>query len=66
MGKIGKFYTENCLLNQLFVKDDSKTIEEVVGDNFKIARFVRFEMGEGLEKKNENFAEEVAKMGKKD
>ncbi len=66
LGKIGKFYTENCLLNQLFVKDDSKTIEEVVGNNFKIARFVRFEMGEGLEKKNENFAEEVAKMGKKD
>lgn len=66
MGKIGKFYTENCLLNQLFVKDDSKTIEEVVGNNFTISRFVRFEMGEGLEKKNENFAEEVAKMGKKD
>lgn len=64
MGKIGKFYTENCLLNQLFVKDDSKTIEEVVGNNFTISRFVRFEMGEGLEKKNENFAEEVAKMGK--
>ncbi len=66
MGKVGKFYSENCLLNQLFVKDDSKTIEEVVGKHFVISRFVRFEMGEGLEKKNENFAEEVAKMGKQD
>ena len=66
MGKVGKFYSENCLLNQLFVKDDSKTIEEVVGKHFVISRFVRFEMGEGLEKKNENFAEEVAKMRKQD
>ena len=64
-GKVGKFYTENCLLDQLFVKDDSKTISEVVGNNFTLVRFVRFEMGEGLEKKNENFAEEVAKMGQK-
>ena len=65
-GKVGKFYTENCLLDQLFVKDDSKTISEVIWNNFKVVRFVRYEMGEGLEKKNENFAEEVAKMGHKD
>jgi len=64
-GKVGKFYTENCLLDQAFVKDDSKTITEVIGKNFTLKRFVRFEMGEGLEKKNENFAEEVAKMGQK-
>ncbi len=66
LGKIGKYYTENCLLDQLFVKDDSKTIKEVIGNNFTLNKFVRFEMGEGLEKKNENFAEEVAKMGHKD
>lgn len=66
LGKIGKYYTENCLLDQLFVKDDSKTIKEIVANNFTLKRFVRFEMGEGLEKKNENFAEEVAKMGHKD
>lgn len=66
MGKVGKYYTENCLLDQLYVKDDSKTISEVIGDKFKVVKFVRYEMGEGLEKKNENFADEVAKMGKKD
>lgn len=65
-GKVGKYYTENCLLDQLYVKDDSKTISEVVGNKFTVVRFVRYEMGEGLEKKNENFADEVAKMGKKD
>ncbi len=59
-GKIGKFYTENCLMNQLFVKDDSKTIEAVVGDKFNVVRFVRWEMGEGLEKRNDDFAAEVA------
>lgn len=65
-GKVGKYYTENCLLDQLYVKDDSKTINEVIGNKFTVVRFVRYEMGEGLEKKNENFADEVAKMGQKD
>lgn len=60
VGKIGKFYTENCLMNQAFVKDDSMTIAKIVGDKFKVARFTRWEMGEGLEKKNEDFAAEVA------
>ena len=60
VGKIGKFYTENCLMNQAFVKDDSMTIAKLVGDKFKVARFIRWEMGEGLEKKNEDFAAEVA------
>lgn len=59
-GKIGKYYTENCLMNQLFVKDDSMTIAKVVGDKFTVARFVRWEMGEGLEKRNDDFAAEVA------
>jgi elongation factor Ts len=66
-GQIGKFYAENVLLEQKFVKDDKKTIEQIqteivakLGENIKIRRFVRFELGEGLEKKNEDFAAEVA------
>ena len=65
-GKIGKFYTENCLMNQLFVKDDSLTVAKFVGDKFVAKRFVRWEMGEGLEKRNDDFAAEVAaQMGQK-
>jgi len=66
-GRMGKFYEEVCLLDQKFVKDDSKTIDTLVkesiatiGENIKIRRFVRFEMGEGLEKKQNDFAAEVA------
>lgn len=62
MGKLGKFYSENCLLLQPFVKDDSKTVAEVIGSKFKVARFVRYEMGEGIEKKSEDLSEEVAKQ----
>jgi len=58
-GKLGKFYQDNCLLDQAFVKDDSQTVGQVIGSKFKVARFVRFEMGEGLEKKEENLADEV-------
>ncbi len=61
-GKMGKFYQENCLLEQAFVKDDSLKIKDVIGSKFRIARFVRFEMGEGIEKKNENLQDEVAKQ----
>lgn len=61
-GKLGKFYSENCLEEQAFVKDDSQTVKQVVGSAFRIVRFVRFEMGEGLEKKNENLQDEVAKQ----
>ena len=61
-GKMGKFYQENCLLEQAFVKDDSVKIKDVIGSKFRIARFVRFEMGEGIEKKNENIQDEVAKQ----
>ncbi len=66
-GRIKSFYDDNCLLNQKFVKDPSKTIEQLVmeatatiGEKIAIRRFVRFEMGEGLEKKSENLADEVA------
>ncbi|MCA9682867.1 MAG: translation elongation factor Ts [Myxococcales bacterium] len=66
-GQINKFYSEHVLLEQKFVKDDKKSIEEVlkeqiakIGENVKIRRFVRYELGEGLEKKQENFAAEVA------
>lgn len=61
-GKLGKFYEENCLMEQPFVKDDSMKVGQVIGKKFKVARFVRFEMGEGLEKKNENLQDEVAKQ----
>ncbi|BDG03856.1 translation elongation factor Ts [Anaeromyxobacter oryzae] len=67
-GKLEKFYSEVCLLEQLFVKDDKKKIQDVVteavakiGENIQVRRFARFVLGEGLEKKQENLAEEVAK-----
>ena len=59
-GKLGKFYSDNCLLEQAFVKDDSQTVAQVIGSKFNVVRFVRFEMGEGLEKKSENLQDEVA------
>ena len=68
-GRIKTFYDENCLLCQKFVKDPSKTVEQLVveatatiGEKIAVRRFVRYEMGEGLEKKNENLADEVAKQ----
>ena len=61
-GKMGKYYQENCLLEQPFVKDDSQKVAQVIGNKFKVARFVRFEMGEGIEKKSENLQDEVAKQ----
>lgn len=62
IGKMGKFYSEACLLNQPFVKDDSQTVAQVIGNKFKVARFVRWEMGEGIEKRKEDLSEEVAKQ----
>ena len=71
MGKIGKYYKENCLLEQLFVKDNDLTVQKYVdktakelGGAIKVVDFVRFEKGEGLEKRNDNFADEVAGMVK--
>lgn len=68
-GRLNKFFEEICLLEQPFVKDPDKKIKELlnekistIGENLVIRRFVRFERGEGLEKKNENFAEEVMKQ----
>jgi len=68
-GRIKTYYEENCLLNQKFVKDPSKTIEQLVveatatiGEKISVRRFARFEMGEGLQKKSENLADEVAKQ----
>jgi elongation factor Ts len=62
VGKLGKFYSENCLLKQVFVKDDSQTVAQVIGNKFKVVRFVRWEMGEGIEKKKEDLSDEVAKQ----
>jgi elongation factor Ts len=68
-GQISKWMKEICLLDQSFVKDPDKTIEQLqqeliakIGENIKIRRFVRFELGEGLEKKKDDFAAEVAKQ----
>ena len=68
-GQITKWMKEICLLDQAFVKNPDKTIEQLqqelvakIGENIKIRRFVRFELGEGLEKKKEDFAAEVAKQ----
>ena len=65
-GRIRKFYEEICLIDQEFVKNpDIKVSELLKTKNAEITRFARFEKGEGIEKKEENFAEEVAKqMGK--
>ena len=71
-GRVKKYYDEFCLLNQAFVKDPSLTIEKLVksysdkmGKTLSIKRFTRFEMGEGLEKRNDDFASEVAAQMKK-
>ncbi len=68
-GRISKFYKEICLLEQPFVKNPDITIGELltekiskIGENLSIRRFSRYELGEGIEKKEENFAEEVAKQ----
>lgn len=70
-GRIKKYYKDVCLMDQDFVKDSSKTITQVIneavlaiGEKISIRRFVRYEMGEGLEKRVDNLAEEVAKMSK--
>ena len=72
-GRIKKYYEDFCLLNQPFVKDSSKTIKDIlteatlkIGEKISIRRFTRYELGEGLEKRHDNLAEEVAKqMAKK-
>ncbi len=68
-GRVKKFYEDVCLMNQPFVKNSDQTIKDVlteatlkIGEKISIRRFVRYELGEGLEKRNDNLAEEVAKQ----
>ncbi len=58
-GRINKFYKEVCLVEQIFVKDSEKTVKDILG-GVKVARFTRYQLGEGIEKKQEDFAAEVA------
>ena len=69
VGKLGKFYENNCLVDMDYIKDDDlkvgKYIEKTskeLGETIKILSFNRFEKGEGIEKREENFAEEIAKL----
>ena len=71
VGKLNKFYSENCLLQQEFVKDNNFTVEKYIesaakalGGKVTFKDAIRFEKGEGIEKKQENFADEIAKMVK--
>jgi elongation factor Ts len=70
-GRLRKFFEEVCLVDQAFIKDDKLTIKQLteevgkkLGGSIKIVDFVRFEKGEGLEKRQDNFAEEIASMVK--
>jgi len=71
MGRIGKFYSENCLIEQAFVKENKISVKQHVaavakelGGSIDVVKYVRFEKGEGLEKREDNFADEVASMVK--
>ena len=72
-GRMEKFYEEICLLDQKFIKDPDIKVQDLlnniaakIGENIKIRRFVRYEVGEGLEKREEDFAKEVQEqMGQK-
>ena len=71
-GRIEKYYKEVCLLEQPFVKDSDKTVKGMImeaiasiGENISVRRFVRYEMGEGLEKREDNFVDEVMKQAGK-
>jgi len=70
-GRMNKYYEENCLMEQSFVKDPDKSITTLlnekisaIGEKISIRRFVRYELGEGLEKKVDNFVEEVMAQAK--
>ena len=71
MGKLNKFYKDNCLLEQVFVKDNNMTVNQYLknvsscaGTDISILDFVRYEKGEGITKKEENFVDEVASLVK--
>ena len=59
LGRINKFYKEVCLVEQIFVKDNEKTVKDILGGE-KVLRFTRWQLGEGIEKKEVDFAAEVA------
>ena len=70
-GKLNKFYSENCLLEQAYFKDESMTVakyiasaEKEFGVDISLEKVVRFERGEGIQKREDNFAEEVANLTK--
>ncbi|HEY8500660.1 MAG TPA: translation elongation factor Ts [Clostridia bacterium] len=71
-GRIEKYYKQVCLLEQPFIKDTDKTVLDVInekiatiGEKISVRRFTRYEMGEGLKKREDNFAEEVMKQANK-
>ncbi len=71
VGKLGKFYETNCLMDQAYVKDDSLTVSKYVaqtakelGGSIEVVGYVRYDKGEGLEKREEDFAAEIEKMVK--
>jgi elongation factor Ts len=70
-GKIAKYFKDVCLLEQAYVKDTDKTVRELIvekisklGENISVRRFVRYHLGEGLRKKQDDFVKEVAALGK--
>jgi len=70
-GRIGKYYEQNCLMQQEYVKDSSMSVEKFVaktaadlGGSIKVKSYIRFEKGEGLQKREDDFAAEVANMAK--
>ena len=70
-GKLGKFYENNCIMEQLYVKDDSLTVSKYVasvakelGGNITVTGYVRYDKGEGIEKREEDYGAEIAKMVK--
>jgi elongation factor Ts len=69
LGRLGKFYENNCLLEQGYVKDDALKVSQYIaatakelGGNIKVTGFWRYEKGEGIQKREDNFAEEIAKL----
>ena len=69
MGKLGKFYEENCLVDKEYIKEDNMKVSQYIantakalGTSIKVVDFARFEKGEGIEKREDNLGDEVAKM----